>query len=204
VELSKSLKTIGLTVALIVFSCAEGLVQQNKSFAEVAQVESLATKKSVDAQQLKQYKPLHTGTKAAQGSSSIQSLVARGANDVMRQNEALIPDSYLNSRNGIYYLRMQSDGNLVLYQRVGSVGRYRFNAIWSSRTDRRTVSWAVMQADGNLVLYSRLSLSPRYAVWASGSNGRGTPPYYLIVQNDGNVVIYDRNNRPIWATNTNR
>ncbi len=24
----------------------------------------------------------------------------------------------------------------------------------------------------------------------------------LVVQNDGNVVIYDHNNYPLWATNT--
>lgn len=94
---------------------------------------------------------------------------------------------------------MQTDGNLVLYHRVGS----RLKPIWSSRTNGKTVYWCYMQADGNLVLYSTYSLDPRDAVWASGSRNKGTPPYYLIVQNDGNVVIYAKNNRPIWATNTN-
>lgn len=55
-----------------------------------------------------------------------------------------------------------------------------------------------MQDDGNLVLYLEVSGA---ATWASNTNGN--PGSFLVVQDDGNVVIY-KPNHPIWATGTNR
>ena len=55
-----------------------------------------------------------------------------------------------------------------------------------------------MQDDGNLVIYNSLG----EAVWASGTNGKGKPPYHYAMQDDGNFVIYDSNNNAIWASNT--
>jgi hypothetical protein len=53
-----------------------------------------------------------------------------------------------------------------------------------------------MQTDGNLVAYT----SRNAVVWASGTNHR--TPRYVIMQNDGNLVIYFTSGRP-WATGTN-
>jgi hypothetical protein len=58
----------------------------------------------------------------------------------------------------------------------------------------------IMQGDGNLVMYDTQNWQP---LWATGTNGRGSPPYKWYMQGDGNLVIYDRNGRPIWATGTN-
>ncbi|CAA6675529.1 unnamed protein product [Spirodela intermedia] len=52
-----------------------------------------------------------------------------------------------------------------------------------------------MQSDCNLVLYDG------GAVWASGTNGRGTN-CRATMQSDGNFVIYT-GSRAVWATNTN-
>ena len=58
--------------------------------------------------------------------------------------------------------------------------------------------YAAMQQDGNLVVYNG------NAIWASGSNGRGTgAPYALWMQADGNAIVKDRLNNPIWASGTN-
>ena len=56
-----------------------------------------------------------------------------------------------------------------------------------------------MQGDGNLVIYKK----DRGAIWATGTNGKGTAPYKLAMQGDGNLVIYDKNNTATWATGTN-
>lgn len=53
----------------------------------------------------------------------------------------------------------------------------------------------ILQEDGNLVLYG-----PDGPRWASGTWGKH--PRYCTMQGDGNFVIYDVNNRPIWASNT--
>lgn len=60
-----------------------------------------------------------------------------------------------------------------------------------------------MQSDGNLVLYNNEQQQQQQeAIWASNSNNKGTSPYRLILQTDGNLVIYDIHHIPIWATNT--
>ncbi|MDO8592013.1 MAG: S8 family serine peptidase [bacterium] len=52
-----------------------------------------------------------------------------------------------------------------------------------------------LQRDGNLALYA--SFKP---VWQSGALGATVDR--VIMQSDGNLVIYDGSNRPLWATNT--
>lgn len=52
-----------------------------------------------------------------------------------------------------------------------------------------------MQADGNLVVYQGNT-----PLWSSRTSGH--PGAYLVVQTDGNVVIYGSDDFPIWATGT--
>jgi hypothetical protein len=95
--------------------------------------------------------------------------------------------SSLSSPNNRYVLRMQDDGNLVLY----SFGR----AVWASNTFVRG-SIVKMQGDGNLVI-----IAPgNRAVWASNSRGDNS---IFVLQNDGNMVIIAPGNRVIWASGTN-
>ncbi|KAK7447420.1 hypothetical protein VKT23_014129 [Stygiomarasmius scandens] len=52
---------------------------------------------------------------------------------------------------------------------------------------------ATLSNDGNLCLGSS---------WQSGTAGKGKSPWYLAMQGDANLVIYDGNNNPTWASNT--
>ena len=83
-------------------------------------------------------------------------------------------------RNGKYEAEMQGDGNFVIYAE-------NRQAIWATSTNgkgspptswrcRQTATWSCMD--------------PRAAIWASGVRRR-TAPYTLIMQDDGNLVIYD-------------
>jgi hypothetical protein len=103
----------------------------------------------------------------------------------LKQEEVLV--------NGAVYLKMQSDGNLVLY----NDGK---KALWSSGTYGRGVApyRTIMQDDGNLVLYDAKS-SP---LWHSETYGRGTGPYRAILQSDRNFVLYDSKNAALWSTGT--
>ena len=56
----------------------------------------------------------------------------------------------------------------------------------------------VMQHDGNLVHYNGGG-----AVWSSETGGKGSGPYYLVLQDDSNAVVYGQGGSVIWATNTN-
>jgi len=49
----------------------------------------------------------------------------------------------------------------------------------------------------NLVRYAGAGPS-----WASNTPGQGTAPYRLIMQNDGNLVLYDSNDSIIFQTGT--
>ena len=39
-------------------------------------------------------------------------------------------------------------------------------------------------------------------VWTTGTNGTDTAPYKLVMQGDGNLVIYGKN-KAVWSTGTN-
>ena len=53
----------------------------------------------------------------------------------------------------------------------------------------------VLQTDGNLVLSEGGE-----AVWASGTDGREVTN--VIMQEDGNLVLYAANGEPVWASQT--
>jgi hypothetical protein len=88
----------------------------------------------------------------------------------------------IQSPNGQYTLKMQTDGNLCEYGPAG-------NALWCTGTyGTGSSDHVTVQTDGNLVIYN----SAGTAVWASGSAGQGGSGsgYALALQNDSNLVIY--------------
>jgi hypothetical protein len=103
-------------------------------------------------------------------------------------------------------LRMQGDGNLVLYA-------HNNVPIWASNTAGNPGAFLVLQNDANLVV---VHPSGR-PLWASGAvnnrlnGGERLNPgqfiqspdrqYRMIMQGDGNLVLY-RGNTPLWASNT--
>lgn len=116
------------------------------------------------------------------------------------QGSILKQDEKLESKNGKYFLGMQSDGNFVAYSKKGMNGRDRDFPIWNSSTYKKGNGpfRVVMQHDGNLVLYT----GDNKSTWASNTNNKGNGPYRVTMQDDGNIVVYDKENRPIWASNT--
>jgi hypothetical protein len=113
---------------------------------------------------------------------------AAGAHQV-EVGQALPLGGKITSPNGVYRLVLQDfDGNLVLYKN-GTKALWAFGA--------RFDSYFKNQTDGNLVAY----LSEGPAVWASNTAGKGAGT--LVLQDDGNLVLYRNSNRAvIWATNT--
>ncbi|KAK9120578.1 hypothetical protein Syun_018195 [Stephania yunnanensis] len=107
------------------------------------------------------------------------------AKDTIYNGQSLNTNEYL--QNGIYTFIMQGDCNLVLYKN-GNI------PLWNSQTaGKGNACMATLQNNGNLVILSNTGI-----VWTSNTN-RGPNSYRLVVQGDGNVVIYGA---ALWATNT--
>jgi hypothetical protein len=105
-------------------------------------------------------------------------------------------------------LKMQSDGNLVLYcQGYGSSSaKWATGTVipWNSPADNGMVDF---QNSGNMSVwweYPNFGPPSYSAKWVSKTepptiNDRGA---YAVVQADGNFVIYDSAGVALWATNT--
>jgi len=99
----------------------------------------------------------------------------------------------LRSLNGRFILKMQEDGNVVLYDNDNGM------PLWATNTNGSNANYLEMQGDGNLVLYTVDG-----AIWSSQTaSDQVTKNYTLLLQDDGNLVIY-RDEIPIWATDTNQ
>ena len=95
----------------------------------------------------------------------------------------------ITSENNNVELKMQDDGNLVLY--------CKSNAIWSSKTDGHGgKSAASFQKDGNLVLMENNDV-----LYTADSHDKEGAE--LVVQDDGNLVIYTNDRlKAIWSSET--
>ncbi|GGZ30108.1 hypothetical protein GCM10010300_86130 [Streptomyces olivaceoviridis] len=114
--------------------------------------------------------------------------VTRPSSDhIIRPRATICRNQAWTSGNGRAALRMQEDGNFVLYKD----GR----PVWQAPNTWSRGNCAVFQEDGNFVVYD----SSGNPVWAADTWHKGA---YLAVQDDGNVVVYDNAGRPVWATNT--
>jgi YD repeat-containing protein len=130
--------------------------------------------------------------------------------DLQNNRKAMWNAGTLNN-SGARFSFQGSDGNLVIYKSDGT-------GLWNAGTQNDAESkngFLRLQNDGNLVLYNA---SGSRAIWSSGvgdimrpgnllanqsivsANGR----YQLIMQPDGNLVIYDlqNNGQAIWNTAT--
>lgn len=98
----------------------------------------------------------------------------------------------LTSPNQVYELILQGDGNLVLLGGLPSAS----TVLWAAGTAENFADHATLQEDCNFVLYS----TSGKVLWATGTNAAGRTAPVLILQDDGNLVLYATTS--FWATNT--
>jgi hypothetical protein len=109
------------------------------------------------------------------------------SDNIIRPRATICKNQAWTSGNGRASLRMQEDGNFVLYKD----GR----PVWQAPETWSRGDCAVFQEDGNFVVYN----SSGQPIWAAGTWHKGA---YLAVQDDGNVAIYNNAGEPVWATDT--
>ena len=119
---------------------------------------------------------------SAAGATSKQSVGSR-----LLPGRSLTRGSWLVSLNGIYTLVMQRDGNLVLHAK-GVV-------VWTSDTSSHPGAMALMRRNGDLVI-----TQGRHLLWSSGTDGLGDAGSALVLENDGNLVVYSRAHKLLWQS----
>ena len=95
---------------------------------------------------------------------------------------------------------MQSDCNFVIYRSKHFRSR---NALWSSNTVNKNCKNPILvnQGDGNVVIYNNGVPSSGNALWSTVT-ASGTQCYNLIMQDDGNLVLYTTSFKAVWSTKT--
>lgn len=113
--------------------------------------------------------------------------------NTLNANQRMGSGDNLLTNNKVYSLAMQSDGNLVIY-RLANGGA---TPLWSTGA-AGTYSYVAMQNDGNLALYH----SDNTWSWTSKTGGRAIDSRYrLVLQENGELDIYDPSNNIIWYAN---
>ncbi len=109
--------------------------------------------------------------------------------DTLGGGGELIRGQSLKSPNGRFELKMQQDGNVVLYDQS--------RPIWATNTQKDGAERLAMQDDGDFVVYAK-----RTPVWSSKTPGHQGAS--LKLQDDGNLVVHPgaSSARPLWASNT--
>lgn len=59
---------------------------------------------------------------------------------------------------------------------------------------------ATLRDDGNFVVYVSSHFVNSNIVWQTHTAGKGKAPYRFTAQEDGNIVLYDSVNQPLWAS----
>lgn len=121
----------------------------------------------------------------------------------LQEGESLNMGECLISESRNYYAMMQEDGNFVVY--VSNDFVYE-NAIFASKTnikDSKGPFTLTLEKDQRLNIYNYENEN-RKIIWTANFYEKGNNPLYLIMQNDGNLVLYDSNEKALWASTTYR
>lgn len=106
----------------------------------------------------------------------------------LASGQLLTSGNFLLSPDRHSILKLQFDGNLVLYRNL--------KPVWHTRTNGTKANKLAMQGDGNLVLYD----SSNRVLWHSHTYGNVGA--YVTTQTDGNLVVYNSSDVPLWSTNS--
>ncbi|HXA32368.1 MAG TPA: hypothetical protein VNV87_08935 [Acidimicrobiales bacterium] len=117
------------------------------------------------------------------------------------QTGQMEPGGCLISTNQQYELIMQTDGNLVLYYKTAG------SPEWASNTAGNPGAFLELKATGYMAVYTPSFATP-WVPNEPGVTSDNTIVPVLVVQNDGNVVLYRTQQNSsggvsvLWATNT--
>jgi len=95
--------------------------------------------------------------------------------------------------HGEYYkLILQDDGNLELLCIEDNNKK-----IWETNTKGKNID-ALYFVKGGMALYE----TDKTVAWTAGTWRKDTGPEKLVLQDDGNFVMYDKNGNVLWSSGT--
>ncbi|EFJ37163.1 hypothetical protein SELMODRAFT_403316 [Selaginella moellendorffii] len=107
--------------------------------------------------------------------------------------QVLGTDKSLTSNNGACFVCMQGDGNMCLYP---SAKPDSAHCLWASGSWHKGFD-CLVTPNGQLVVRSKFG----EAVYTSPGHFP-EDIYKLVVENDGDMVLYSSKDVPVWHTNT--
>jgi hypothetical protein len=112
-----------------------------------------------------------------------RSLISNDAdNNTLQANEMLV------SSNRKFILKLESSGNLCIYNSDDLT-----KPIWETKTTSTRKPWLKMYPDGNVVLYDGPDIDNKI-LWKTDTFLMGVPPYKFSILNDGNLTTQDQAN----------
>jgi hypothetical protein len=149
---------------------------------------------------------LHSGDKVVSTNGQHKLIMQSDGNLVLYANVSQVLWNTGTAGNPGAYFAVQTDGNLAVYSASGAV-------LWSIYKWGTSNNMLQLQSDGNLafrannlatVIWATMTGSSSIAAgqylepgWFIRANG-----YWLVMQGDGNLVLYSATNQPIWHTST--
>jgi hypothetical protein len=115
--------------------------------------------------------------------------------NILHQSQSIVTGDTIVSPSGAIKLKLLANGNIVLIGCDNTI-YWTISPPNSSPPQQRTL---LLKSSGDLILYEKAT---KNIVWSTNSGKLGKPVYYLAVQDDGNLVIYDKTTTPIWDSNT--
>ncbi|KAG5667392.1 hypothetical protein PVAND_015373 [Polypedilum vanderplanki] len=114
--------------------------------------------------------------------------------NIISRGKCLSANQQITSNNGCFVFIFQTDGNAVVYSITSATSKV---PIWATGTHSKNpnADRICLQSNGDLVAYS--GTKAYFASNTAGTSGRN-----VVMQDDGNLVMYGENNKVIWATNT--
>ena len=96
----------------------------------------------------------------------------------------------MQSRNGVYRLVLNDTGNLEIW--------CKREQIWTANTDDDYIESLIFDNDGKISLLGKDNSSR----WQMKLLSRNSKPHLMLLQNNGNLVVYNECGNRLWESRT--
>ena len=111
-------------------------------------------------------------------------------NDRCTVNGILKIEEHLRSENRVFSLILNETGNLEIWCKE--------EKLWTTNTNDKYVNFSIFNNDGKMYMLGKDNSSR----WNTGATFTNSKPDFILMQNDGNLVVYDTGGVMHWESKT--